>query len=223
MMSDGTRFNDFTGVLDLLADEGDGDHFAHASRPPQNLPAGVPKLCEFAEWLPRLGPVLWLDRRKTTGPASMCPNAGSGPVLLDHPVLASLSIWRNLCAHHAITAHGPREWVCFHSASGVVEAKLYLLPDSDVLVWDQMIPGLHMACSGAERNEPPTHANFLRRALGRFGQRWQAQLLEFRCSRRPWLNVLDAQAPLKISLLGFELASRIARDENADWISPFRQ
>ncbi|MBL0162295.1 MAG: hypothetical protein IPP82_01250 [Xanthomonadales bacterium] len=223
MMSDGIRNNDAAGVLDLPADEGDPDHFAHASRPVRNPPAVVPGLCEFAEWLPRLGPVLWLDRRSASGPAAMCPNAGSGPVLLDHPALVSLPTWRSLCAHHAITAHGPREWICFHSASGVVEAKLYLLPDSDVLAWDEMIPGLHMACSGSERNEAPTHTHFLRRALGRFGQRWQAQLLEFRCTRRPWLNVLDAQAPLKISLLGIELARDIMRDENADWISPFRQ
>ncbi len=222
-MSDGTGFNHASGVLDLPADEGDGDQFAHASRPPRYSPAAVPQLCEFAEWLPRLGPVLWLERRTASGQARLCANARSGPVLLDHPALVTLSNCHKLDAHHTITAQGPREWISFHSASGEIDARLYLLPDSDLLAWDEMIPGLRMVCSGPEQSEAPTHTHFLRRALGRFGQRWQARLLEFRISRRPWLNVLDAQAPLKISLLGIELAGHIVRDQNADWISPLHR
>ncbi len=223
MMSDGTRYNDSTDVLDLLDDESNRGQFAHASRPSRNPSAPVPELCDFAEWLPRLGPVLWLDRRTANGQARICPDARSGPILLDHPALVTLCNSRKLAAHHVITAHGPREWISFHSASGEVDARLYLLPDSNVLSWDEMIPGLRMACAGAEQNEVPTHTNFLRRALGRFGQRWQARLLEFRNSPRPWLNVLDAQPPLKISLLGIELAGHIVRDQNADWISPLHR
>lgn len=223
MMSDGTWFNDAAGDLDLLVDEADHGQFAHASRPSRIPSAAVPKLCEFAEWLPRLGPVLWLDRRNANRQTRICPDARSGPVLLDHPALVTLCNSRKLCAHHAVTVHGPREWVSFHSASGEVDARLYLLPDSDVLAWDEMIPGLRMACAGSEQNDAPTHTNFLRRALGRFGQRWQARLLEFRSSRQPWLNELDAQPPLKISLLGIELAGHIVRDESADWISPLHR
>ena len=222
-MSDGSGVNDLTGVLDLLADEGTGGHFAHASRVPRKPPAAVPTLRDFAEWLPRLGPVLWLERQTSSGPAQICPDARPGPLLLDHPALVTLCNARKLCVHHAITAHGPREWVSFHSASGSVDARLYLLPDSDVLAWDEMIPGLRMTCAGAQHDEAPTHANFLRRALARFGQRWQARLLEFRSSPRPWLHVLDAQAPLKISLLGIELAGHVVRDQNAEWISPLHR
>lgn len=222
-MSDGTWSNDATGMLDLQVDEDDGDHFAHASRPARAPRSKVPKLCEFAEWLPRLGPVLWLDRRTTTAQARLCANARSGPLLLDHPALITLSNCHKLAAHHAIATHGPREWVSFHSANGEVDARLYLLPDSDVLAWDEMIPGLRMDCSGSNQDEPPTHTNFLRRALGRFGQRWQARLLEFRSLNRPWLNVLDAKAPLKISLLGIELAGHIVRDHNAEWMLPLHR
>ena len=70
------------------------------------------------------------------------------------------------------------------------------------------------------RPEPPTHATFLRRALSRLGHRWQARLLEFRFLQRPWLSVLDAQPPLRISLLGIDIARRIVHDENAEWLSP---
>ena len=223
MMSDGTHYNDSTDDLDLLDAEADRGQFAHASRPSRNPSTAVPKLCDFAEWLPRLGPVLWLDRRASSGRARICTEARSGPRLLDHPALVTLCNSRKLVAHHVVSVHGPREWVSIHSTSGEVDARLYLLPDSDVLAWDEMIPVLCMDYAGSEPSEAPTHTNFLRRALGRFGPRWQARLLEFRNSHRPCLNVLDAQPPLKISLLGIELAGRIVRDQNADWISPLHR
>lgn len=219
-MSDGIRFDDSTEDRNLLDDEVNCAPFAHASR---TLSAPLPKLCDFAEWLPRLGPVLWLDRRQRNRTARDLANARSAPVLLDHPALIALCNARKLCAHHVISAQGPREWVSFHAASGEINARLYLLPDSDVLAWDEMIPALRITGSGSEQNEAPTHTNYLRRALGRFGQRWQARFVEFRSSSQPWLKVLDARPPLKVSLFGIELAGQIVREENADWISPLHR
>ena len=83
-MSDGTLYNDSGGVLELLADEGDGNHFAHASRAPQTRSSALPELDNFAAWLPRLGPVLWISRRCEYGQARSCPDPRSGPVLLKH-------------------------------------------------------------------------------------------------------------------------------------------
>ena len=68
--------------------------------------------------------------------------------------------------------------------------------------------------------DAPVHASFLRRALMRFGHRWQARLLAFDLKPLPWLHTLGAKAPLRISLLGLDLARTIVSDENAEWISP---
>ncbi|MGB0133577.1 hypothetical protein [Dokdonella sp.] len=193
--------------------------FAHATRVPPTPAAPEPCLTQLAEWLPQLGPVLWLERPVRAEDREACKQPSS-TLLLDHPALAVLSATTRLSAHHAITAHGPREWFCFHSPNGTVQAKLFLLPDSDVLAWDEMSSALHIVPSEANSPEPPTHHTLLRRALNRLGQSWQARLLEFNCVRRPWLSVLDARPPLRISLLGIDIARGIVRDVHAEWISP---
>jgi hypothetical protein len=140
--------------------------------------------------------------------------------LLGHPAIHGLAACKILSAHQAITPQGPREWLCFHDGRGEVTAKLFLLPDSDVLAWDQMCSATRLAPGEASRHEPPTHATFLRRALARLRHRWRASLLQFRLRQRPWLGVLDAQPPLRISLLGIDIARSIMRDENAESFSP---
>lgn len=201
-------------------DDGTGTGpFAHARRAPPDASASDSRLGELAEWLPRLGSVLWLERCHRASIRATCAQAVPA-MLLDHPALAILLASRHLRAHQAITAHGPREWLGFVSASGAVGAKLFLLPDSNVLAWDEMISALQIAPGETEHHGPPTHCSFVRRALSRLGQNWQARLLEFRCLRQPWLSVLDARPPLRISLLGLDIAGGIVRDENAEWISP---
>jgi len=64
------------------------------------------------------------------------------------------------------------------------------------------------------------HGAFLRHAFARLAGGWRARLLAFEQRRRPWLHTLDAHAPLRISLLGLELARAIARDEGAELVSP---
>lgn len=119
-----------------------------------------------------------------------------------------------------MTPQGPREWLSLHAASGDVAARLYLLPDSDLLAWDHMTSALGLAQVEAAPADSPLHASFLRRALLRFGHRWQARLLAFDLKPLPWLHTLGARAPLRISLLGLDLARTIVNDENAEWISP---
>ena len=218
-MSDGASCNTLGSGLELFDDEAENTPFAHASRAPIEAPAALPSLVRFAEWLPQLGPVLWLERRHTAD-GRQAPIPGEPIVLLDHPALLTVATCSKLDAHQNISAQGPREWMCFHSSSGGIEAKLFLLPDSDVLAWDEMNSAFCLSPSSSAADGPPTHTTFLRRALARFGARWQARLIEFRHSQHPWLSVLDAQPPLRISLLGIELARGIVRDENAEWISP---
>jgi hypothetical protein len=53
--------------------------------------------------------------------------------------------------------------------------------------------------------------------LARFGAHWNARVLTFQHRRLPWLQTLDARPPLRLSLLGHELARAIARGEGADF------
>ena len=177
-------------------------------------------LAMMAEWLPRLGTVLWLVRRESGPGAPLRMRAGPRLLLLEHPAAgvparcASLRAWSN------VTPQGPREWLSLHQASGEIAAKLFLLPDSDVLAWDQMSAALGLAPNESAPSDAPVHASFLRRALARFGHRWQARLLAFDLKPLPWLHTLGAKAPLRISLLGLDLARTVVNDENAEWISP---
>lgn len=173
-------------------------------------------LIPLIDALPKLGAALWLERRaRRTAPSR--PTIGArGVLLLDHPALATLGRCSAATAHSAITSQGPREWLCFRDAVGDAQAKLFLLPDTDYLAWDEML--------AANRLEPaPTesgHCAFLRGAFACLGSAWQARLLQFELRRLPWLRTLDARPPLRISLLGLELARTIARAENAELVSP---
>ncbi|MBN8480905.1 MAG: hypothetical protein J0L88_04865 [Xanthomonadales bacterium] len=176
-------------------------------------------LAAVAEWLPRLGTVLWLERREPqVSPLRM--RAASRLLLLEHAAAGVLASCAGLRAWSSVTPQGPREWLSLHHASGDVAARLYLLPDSDLLAWDHMTAALGLAPAEAAPAEAPLHASFLRRALARFGHRWQARLLAFDLKPLPWLHALGAKAPLRISLLGLDLARTIVNDENAEWISP---
>ncbi|GAA0711860.1 hypothetical protein [Dokdonella soli] len=176
-------------------------------------------LRHLADSLPKLGAVLWLDRRAWRARPSRATISARGVLLLDHPALAVLSRCCAVTAHTAITPQGPREWLCFRDAAGDAQGKLFLLPDTDYLAWDEM--------AAASRIAPPStpprrqaHNAFLRGALTRLGGGWRARLLMFDLKRLPWLRTLGARPPLRISLLGLELARVIARAEGAELISP---
>lgn len=177
-------------------------------------------LTRLAEWLPRLGAVLWLERRERRGARPRALIGARGIVLLEHPSLAVLGRCAAIAAHTAVTPQGPREWLSFRDARDEVRAKLFLLPDTDYLAWDEMAAATHLAPSREDAPGWHAHAAFLRGALARFGTAWRARVLRFDAGRLPWLRTLDAQPPLRLSLLGLELARAIARSEGAELVSP---
>jgi hypothetical protein len=199
---------------DRVAVAGSGSARMLASPEPFDLP-------RFAEWLPRLGAVLWLDRREGHRAPSRATVGARGVLLLDHPALGLLGHCVAATAHTQVTAQGPREWLAFRDAEGSAQAKLFLLPDTDYLAWDEMAAACDLAPSTAA--EPPgwhAHTAFLRHALARIGTHWRARLLTFEHRALPWLHLLGAKPPLRISLLGLELARVIARCEGAELVSP---
>lgn len=177
-------------------------------------------LARLAEWLPRLGTVLWLERRKWRTPPPRVLAGSRGMVLLEHAALAPLGRCGAIAAHTAVTSQGPREWLSFHDAGGNVGAKLFLLPDTDYLAWDELTATARLEPIREETPAWQAHAAFLRGALARIGGAWRASVVQFETGRLPWLRTLDVRAPLRLSLIGLELARAIARSEGADLASP---
>ncbi len=179
--------------------------------PPLNLSA-------LAHSLARLGPVLWLERRARS-PHPPCAPAHHG-VHIEHPAVAGLVHCTHATAHTTVTPQGPREWLSFRDASGDVRAKLFLLPDTNYLAWDEMTEA---ACLQPQREDAApwqAHLAFLRSTWARLGHAWGARVLSFQFRRLRWSHLLDAQPPLRLSLIGIELAVAIARSENAELVSP---
>jgi hypothetical protein len=174
------------------------------------------ELAAVAACLPRLGPVLWLERN----PSHVSPRqrvvATHGGVLFGHPALAMLGHCESVTAQIAVTTHGPREWLDFRDADADVQARLFLLPDTDYFAWDRMLED----CTKPSRPDRPrpwhAHEAFRRGALARLGRAWRAHLLTFHFERILFLSVLDARAPVRISPLGLELADGIARSKHAE-------
>ena len=202
--------------------EGSGAWSAEASRDSADAPhrAAHLDLQALANWLPRLGAVLWLDRPVRRVAPLRAVTGSRGLLLLDHPALDALARSTALTAHTQVTPHGPREWLAFRDASGETLAKLYLLPDTDYLAWDEMTVATALAPRAEEPARWHAHAAFLRQALSRIGSAWQARLFKFEQRKLPWLQTLDARSPLRLSLLGLELARLIARSEGAELVSP---
>lgn len=191
-----------------------------ASRESREGASAVLDLPRLAEWLPRLGAVLWLERRERRPPPSRALVGPRGIVLLEHPSLAALAHCGAIAAHTAVTPHGPREWLSFRDAKGEVRAKLFLLPDTDYLAWDEMAAAARLAPVREDASAWHAHTAFLRGALARFGTAWRARVLRFEAGRLPWLRTLGAQPPLRLSLIGLELARAIARGEGAELVTP---
>jgi len=200
-------------------------HDEPASAFPPALPAAAPRsfdLAHLADALPKLGPVLWLERRAAASPGERVPPRRQGVVLLEHPALAALARCAGVVAHTAVTNMGPREWLCFRDTDGTAQAKLFLLPDTDYLAWDEMTAACRLEPTRVSAPQRwSAHAAFLRGAFARLGAPWRARVVAFELRRLPWLRTLGARSPLRVSLLGFELARAIARDEAAELVSPF--
>ena len=177
-------------------------------------------LGEIAAWLPRLGAVLWLDRSSRRHAPARATIGARGVLLLDHPALAVLARCTSATAHTQVSSHGPREWLCFRDVEGVPIAKLFLLPDTDYLAWDEMISATHLSPPAKEPMRWHAHVAFFRTACARLGPQWQARLLTFAHVRLPWLQTLDARPPLRLSLLGIEISRLIAQSEGTELLTP---
>lgn len=185
--------------------------------PPDACARGAIDLVRLADALPTLGTVLWLDRRMApVGTAGVLSRSG---VLLDHPAIGVLSHCSAITVREAVTPNGPREWLAFEDRAGEVRAKLFLLPDSDYLAWDEMTASCRFAQAPVAPTRWSAHGAFLRNAWARLAGAWRARLFAFEQRRMPW-RTLHARPPLRISLLGLELARNIARDEGAELVSP---
>jgi len=171
--------------------------------------------CRLADWLARLGPVLWLHRAGSDGVFPRARLCTHGVLLLDHPALAAFANSVAAEAHGAVTTHGPREWLEFVDAQSACIARLYLLPDADYLAWDAMLGDcaiVRVAPGKSPRWRP--HAAFMRCAWRRMHGSWQARIVRFPLMRLPCLQVLGVRAPTELSVLGRQIAATIARDEN---------
>lgn len=200
---------------------GDDWHDDDATPPAREATAAAAlDLPRMADALPKLGAVLWLDRRVWRAAPPHATIGSRGVLLLDHPALGVLGRCTTVAAHTAVTPHGPREWLCFRDDAGDAQGKLFLLPDTDYLAWDEMAAASRLAPVATAPQRWQAHGAFLRGALSRLGGGWRARLLTFDLRRLPWLRTLSARPPLRISLLGLELARAIARAEGAELISP---
>lgn len=134
-----------------------------------------------------LGPVLWLWRAPAGYAADLSAVAG----------------WN--CVHR-IEPDGICEALRFYREDGREQARLYLLPDSDYLAWEQLLN-----CVPCGAPEPPRglHQRLREAAWLRVGHAWQGSVVRF-CqgadAGRPWL--LAETAPL-VSATGRRRAAEI--------------
>jgi hypothetical protein len=149
----------------------------------------------MAAQLPLLGTVLYLPS---------CPalsNAGA-PLpgwLVERIELAPLLRTCWLAAVSEIGAEGPREWLECFDAHGVLQARLYLLPDTDYLAWDAMLAAA----------ESLSEAPLMR--MSRPTRCAMAWLVCFRHRRLGGLKLLNAIDVQRLSPLGQDIANAVAR------------
>ena len=79
---------------------------------------------------------------------------------------------------------------------------------------------MHLDARVEEPRAACPNMRLLRNALARIGAHARARLVTFEHRRLPWLHTLDARAPLRLSLLGLELARAIALGEGAELPTP---
>jgi putative heme degradation protein len=180
------------------------------------LTASIPPTIDrIVDALPRLGSVLWLSRAKSDGLFPRARLLAQGVVLLDHPALNSLAQAAAVRAFGAVTSHGPREWLEFRDAGDALIAKLFLLPDTDVYAWDQMLAGCLVETVHAVHGCARAYATLMRAALLHSREALQARVVRMPLLRLIGLRVLGLRAPDCVSALSRELAAAIVRDERA--------
>lgn len=169
------------------------------------------ELLRIAQWLPRLGSVLWMyrDCQRAAAPTA----AANMPLRFDHPALAVLVLCVKVRVESSVTSQGPRECLEFLNAHGEVQAKLFLLPDTDYLAWDEMLATRQRPTGLKDVVQWQAPLRYLRAAISRIGTPWRALPLRFAHAR----PLLAAVIPAPLSPIGARLAAAIASDERAEW------
>jgi hypothetical protein len=149
----------------------------------------------MARQLPLLGTVLYLPS---------CPALSSADALIpgwlvERIELAPLLRTCWVAAASEIGAEGPREWLECFDVKGILQARLYLLPDTDYLAWDALL-------AAAEPLSEPPLLRMLRPA--RCAMAW---LVCFRHRQLGGLRLLNAIDVRQLSPLGKDIASQVAR------------
>lgn len=218
-MSEGSSMGSFVACTTGLVDGSLRPRQVSESSAPSTVSAAGPALADLAAWLPRLGPILWLER---CGGQALLPrdNPPVRGILLGSPVLEPLVACTGVGAHARVTTQGPREWLSFSDARGEARAKLYLLPDSDCLAWDEMVAAMGAVPVREDLPRLRGHWALLRAAVLRFGLAWRARVLRFESGQLAWLPTLNATPPLRLSLVGLDAVRAIAQEEAAQLVSP---
>lgn len=172
------------------------------------------ELLRIAQWLPRLGNVLWVYREPRTAAGNKA-SAIVAELRCDHPALAALTCCVKVRVDSAVTSQGPRECLEFLDADGEIQAKLFLLPDTDYLAWDEMLASRQRQPTLQDLAHWQAPLRYLRAAINRLGSPWHALPLRF-AQARP---MLAAIVPAALSPIGERLAAAIASDERADWLA----
>ena len=180
-----------------------------------------PSWCESADqvadivrWLPRLGCVLWVYREHLRRPSDAIGDAYRGwPG--DQLTLQALVRCTAIRTDVSVTSQGPRECVEFVGRDSVVQAKLFLLPDTDYLAWDLMLASHRGPSQPADGNQWQAPLRYLCSMVVRIGARWHAVPMRFTQRR----SALAASIPHALSPMGERLAITIAKDERAEWNS----
>lgn len=142
------------------------------------LPPSRPLAALTRRW-PALGPVLWLWRAPGGCAADLSQVAG----------------WN--CVHR-IEPDGICEALRFFRDDGREQARLYLLPDSDYLAWEQLLQ-----CVPCGTPEPARglHQRLHAAAWARAGHAWQGAVVRF-CqgveAGRPWL-LAEVAPPVSVT------------------------
>jgi hypothetical protein len=143
--------------------------------------------------LTQLGCVLYLPARQGHDIADELPPGLLAESLELMPLLRTCFV--GLAS--AVTGEGPREWIECIDPDGRLQARIYLLPDTDYLAWDALF------ADGVPVAAPKRH-----RMPACFAER--ASLLCFTRRRLSQLSIISSTAPACVSPLGRGIARDIA-------------
>ncbi|HEV7778444.1 MAG TPA: hypothetical protein VGO76_16350 [Luteibacter sp.] len=149
----------------------------------------------LAQGLAQLGCVLYLPTRRCDADSGDLPLG----LLAESMELTPLLRTRYVGLASAVTEEGPREWIECVDGVGALQARIYLLPDTDYLAWDALFAdGVAVTAPMRHRAGPPVC----------FAER--ARLLCFTRRQVSRLAMLGSEAPSHVSSLGRGVARDIA-------------